>query len=177
MQSPAELDAFWSRPDPWGFRTHPDDQTRLVKLLAALPKSRYRRALDIGCGDGFIAEQLPAEFVTGIDLAQGAINQARDRTPAGAKRVFYQGSLFDFGNLIRGTYDLIIASGILYSQYLGGASVLAGQILAEQLAPGGDLVISGVSGWLSVVPPLTLLHRETYKYREFEHRLEIWRAC
>lgn len=180
IQSRDDLETFWSQPDPWGFRSHPDDQTRRVKLLAALPQSRYGRALDVGCGDGFLAEELPAEYVVGLDLASGAIAQATARAEArGAIHLAYQrGSLFDLPRLSLGTFSLIIASGILYrEQYLGDATALAGQLLADALQPGGDLVVAGIDPWLSVTPPLTLLHRERFPYREYTYRLEVWRRA
>lgn len=105
MQSRDELEAWYSTPDPWGFQSHPDDAERKRRILAAIkrPGPKFKRALDVGCGEGWITADLPAALIHGLEWSA----TARARIPAPVVAVEEP----------TGKYDLILISGVLYAQY------------------------------------------------------------
>jgi trans-aconitate 2-methyltransferase len=61
-----------------------DERTRPARdLLAQVPLTEVRRAIDLGCGPGnsteLLAQRYPAATVTGIDLSADMLVQARRR--------------------------------------------------------------------------------------------------
>lgn len=109
-QTKEHLDAWWSTPDAWGYKTNPHDAKRKEMILRALQmaldseiKDVFDKALDIGAGEGFVTKDLPAKTIHAIELST---NAAR-RFPKKIKRV----------NAPEGKYDLIIATGVLYDHY------------------------------------------------------------
>jgi hypothetical protein len=104
-QSREDLEDWYANPDPWGFQTNPADADRKARILAAMkrPGPKYKRALDVGCGEGWITKDLPAAVIHGLELSE----TARARIPASVVAVEEPS----------GKYDLILVSGILYAQY------------------------------------------------------------
>lgn len=87
--------------DPFHFKTNPSDAVRLEKIIDALDGKKYKRALDIGCGEGFITEFLPAEEIYGHDESSLAMS----RLPKNVKPLKREE--------IKGNYDLIVVAGVL----------------------------------------------------------------
>lgn len=87
--------------DPFHFKTNPSDTMRRDKILQSLGTTRYKRALDIGCGEGFITHKLPADEIFGYDISPIALS----RLPENVKAVQR--------NRISGDYDLIIVTAVL----------------------------------------------------------------
>lgn len=97
-----------------------------------------KRALDVGCGAGLMAEplaRLGAE-VTGVDAAHAVIAAARIHSEAVGLRIDYRtGGIEDVG----GAYDLVTAMEIV-EHVTDRRAFIAG--LARVLAPGGLLILS-----------------------------------
>jgi SAM-dependent methyltransferase len=177
VQSQAELDEFWQTEDPWGFRTNKHDAVRVAELLAALPERTIDRTLDIGCGDGFLTFHLPGKEVVGIELAERALGWARktaDSRPDGTRFRFVTGSIFDLPLLDLGRFDLIAITGVLYPQYIGDAFSVIDAAIQESLAENGILVTAHIREWYAHGFSLLRLHRRRYRYREYEHLLEVY---
>lgn len=102
MQSKQELEKWYEKADPWGYEKNPDDIERKKIILDHLDGT-YQKALDIGCGEGWITKDLPATEIYGLELS----DNAAERFPEGVKRVLEP----------EGKYDLIITTGTLYRQY------------------------------------------------------------
>ena len=102
MQSKEELEEWYKTPDPWAYQITEDDAKRKEIILEMLPYN-YQRALDIGCGEGFITANLPAADIHGIEIS----DTAASRFPWNVKRVLEP----------VGVYDLVITTGTLYHQY------------------------------------------------------------
>ncbi len=90
-----------------------DERTRPVRdLLAAVPDTPIRTAIDIGCGPGNSTEALiaraPDATVRGIDASPDMIAAARKRLPA---------LRFDLADVSTwsdpGGYDLILSNAVL----------------------------------------------------------------
>lgn len=177
LQSSHSLDAFYENEDPWSYDSTPDDQRRLETLLAALPREKFNRTLDIGCGNGFITAHLPGRNVFGIDLSQRAIEWARIRAKRLDKRVDYrQGSIFEIDSVfVGGGFDLIVVTGVLYPQYIGKAFNLLSIKLDQLLADGGYLVLVHIHEWYKAGFPYKLIDRQIYPYREYDHLLEVYK--
>ena len=102
MQTKEELEHWYAVADPWLYKQTPEDEIRKNLILDFLPLN-YQRALDVGCGEGFVTTDLPAIEIHGIEISD---NAAR-RLPWNVKRVHSP----------EGLYDLVMTTGTLYEQY------------------------------------------------------------
>lgn len=117
------------------------DLFQLSRLLELLNLSASDRVLDLGCGNGLITEYLSdltgARFV-GVDIAEEAVRQARERTGAKKDRL-----LFEVGNMNRlglgpQSFSAVISVDTLY--YVDSLEETLGQVV-EVLKPGGQMGI------------------------------------
>lgn len=107
MSTKEELNKFYVRHDPWDYRTNRWDQERRSNIVAVLNKlGPFERALDLGCGEGWLTETLPAHELYGYDISDIALS----RLPKSVKPIY------DLVEL-EGKFDLIIATGVLYRHY------------------------------------------------------------
>jgi 2-polyprenyl-6-hydroxyphenyl methylase/3-demethylubiquinone-9 3-methyltransferase len=98
-----------------------------------------KRALDVGCGAGLLAEPLArlGADVTGVDAAAENIAVAREHAAGSGLRIDYrQGELARLG---LGQFDLVTAMEVL--EHVADKAVFLAE-LAQHLAPGGLLVLS-----------------------------------
>lgn len=147
-QSREELEAWYSKPDPWGFQTHPDDADRKARILAAIP-GRHKRALDIGCGEGWITKDLPATLIHGLEWSLAA----RERIPAPVVAV----------DEPVGKYNLIVLTGVLYEQFdYRGLHAL----VTEHAAKGATVLTCHIKAWEKPLPG-EAEHVEEFPYREY----------
>lgn len=158
MQTKEDLEAFYADKDPWFYRQHPDDARRkgIVVALANL-FGPYNKTLDLGCGEGFITEDLPGKLVHGIELS----DVAAERLPKRVRRVAEPD----------GKYDLIVACGVLYPQYDHEQMVR----WIEQAAKVGTVVITcNIQDWeVDGLPAGLQVANGTFPYREYT---EAWRV-
>ena len=174
LQPLPELEKWWEKKDPWEYDNNPDDLHRRAMLLSALPRKKYKRILDIGCGNGFVTHRLPGEEITGIDVSENAIHHARKSAPPHIQ--YQQASLFHLPHLNwDSAFDLIVITGVLYPQYIGRSNWLVYLIIDDLMKSGGDLVCCHIDEWYSARFPYVTLDREFYPYREYVHNLEVYR--
>ncbi len=89
-------------------------------LTGYFAQRTFNRSLSVCCGDGAHEIQLytsgQVRFVSGVDLSEGAIKQARTRFEAvGAPRERYRFEVQDVNALrIDGTFDLVLSTGALH---------------------------------------------------------------
>lgn len=109
MQPISEIEKSYENPDPWGYKTNPDDiyRRRVIRFAAMMhishDKAFFERALDIGAGEGWITEYLPAFERHGFEVSE----QAASRFPEGVVRA----------KPPTGKYDLVVGTGIWYRHY------------------------------------------------------------
>ena len=139
----------------------------LRERLAEVAPGPYGRMLDLGCGTGLTGASLAdmAGEITGVDLAEGMLEQADER---GVYAELYVGEVVGF---LEGTdepaWDLITATDVL--PYLGALEAFfAGA--ARCLNPGGVLAVStetmpGVAADYTVGPKHRFAHAEPYLRR------------
>lgn len=175
QQSKRAIDEFYKgRNDPWGYFSNDDDSSRREILVAELAALRPVRALDIGCGNGFVTEKIPAQEVVALDISGSAIHEARAR--AVSPHIKYEeASLFDLGRCSFGKFDLVLVTGVLYGQYIGSSLPLVYQLVDEVLLEGGALVSVHIDGWYFARFPYPLVRSRRYSYREYTHLLEVYR--
>jgi len=173
-QSKLQIDSFYSKDDPWGYFTNEHDYRRREIIVSELRKYNLIRALDIGCGNGFVSEGIPAKNVVAVDISDAAIEEARRRS--GSASIDYRrASLFELPSLDLGSFDCILITGVIYEQYIGKSLPLIYQLVDELLAPGGVLACVHIDEWSLARFPYALIKTTRYKYRQYTHLLEVYR--
>lgn len=148
-RDPGYFDALYAaNADPWCFETSDYEAQKYAETIAALPRSHYADAVEIGCSIGVLTERLAsrAGAVLGIDVAQAALDKAALRCAALHHVDFAK--LRVPSDALPGRYDLILMSEVLY--YFDEATLIQ---LADQLRtaamPNADLVLVH---WLGETP-------------------------
>ncbi|XVO86884.1 trans-aconitate 2-methyltransferase [Pseudomonas palleroniana] len=113
-------------------------RTRPVRdLVAAIPNTQVRNAVDLGCGPGnsteVLAERYSQARITGMDNSDDMLKDARQRLPA---LNFERADIGDWKPAQ--TFDVILANASL--QWLPDHATLYPH-LVRQLTPGGTLAV------------------------------------
>lgn len=125
----------WS---PEQYLAFEDERTRPVRdLLHAVPTTKARTAVDLGCGPGnsteVLAARFPAAAIIGVDSSADMIAAARKRLP----RVRFE--LADIGAWSApGPFDVILSNAVLH--WVPDHDRLLPKLLGR-LAPGGSLTV------------------------------------
>ncbi len=124
--------------DPWRVETSWYERRKLSVLLASLPRERYRRAWEPGCGPGLTTSALAArtDEVLATDVSETAVALAGERTRdlPGVHVLRSDLPAVPF----EGTVDLVVVAEFLYYvPDLGGAL----DVLWSVCEPGGHLAV------------------------------------
>lgn len=131
----------YQRTDPWSFDKTPYQSKHFARTLALIPEQSYRRALEVGCGEGAFSHRLLEErqilqFV-GVDISPRATERAAARCASFAQ------ARFRVQNILKaqppGPFDLIVIAETLY--YLGDAISFLAETSAGLLSAQGFLVL------------------------------------
>src|ERR1700733_12245154 len=79
---PEYFDALYTAdPDPWKFAASPYKRAKYTLTLNAMPKPRYRSALEVGCSIGVLTRSLASrcDAVGSLDAPQTPLAEARRR--------------------------------------------------------------------------------------------------
>jgi SAM-dependent methyltransferase len=138
--------------DAWGYRDSPEHRRRAEWIVAALPRERFGRGLEVGCAQGFLSEYLTdrVDHLVACDISSEAIRRARENG-----RDFPRIE-FRVADIRRGfpgdRFDLCLFSDVLY--YLSPRENDATLDEAKRrVAPGGFVVI--VNEWNDLSRGLT----------------------
>jgi O-antigen/teichoic acid export membrane protein/SAM-dependent methyltransferase len=141
----ASLAAYEQRSDPWGYGSewgprHLELTERLLTLAAS--EGRDRRALDLGCGEGWATELLIPRYrdVLAVDISEVALERARLRCGDASHVRFERWDLFEGDSL--GEFDLVLAMGVLEVFRRPRALRRARLRIMEALAPGAFLLVT-----------------------------------
>lgn len=188
-RAPDYFDALYAAdPDPWRFETSAYERDKYAATLAALPRDRYRRAVEIGCSIGVLTASLGTrcDALLGVDVAQAALDRAAARCAAMPNVRFARMRLPDAAP--EGPFDLLMMSEVLYYFDLPTLERLAG-VVAAMRSPDADLVLVH---WLGPTPdyPLTgdtaadafiAMTRDwatvTHQSRTPDYRIDVMRAA
>jgi SAM-dependent methyltransferase len=136
------------RNDPWAsaLPQYQYQRRKYDALERMLPKQRYRRALDLGCGLGLFTQRLArcADQVVGIDISSVAIGCAAHRNRFLPNVQMRQGDITELGPELDGRFDLIVAADTIY--YLpppiqDHALKTIAERISRLLSPGGVLLL------------------------------------
>ena len=133
-------DVYAREADPWRFATSNYEREKYDATLAALPRARYARGLEIGFSIGILTRRLAArcDRLLATDIAEEPLREARLRS-ADAPWVEFARSAAP-REWPEGTFDLILLSEVVY--YLSRADVdLLAEHVVGSLATRGDLVL------------------------------------
>ena len=158
--------------DPWGVDVRWYEERKRHLTLAALPRPRFRRALEIGCSRGALAEQLAArcDELVAVDRSPAALAEARARladTP-GARVEECDVP----GDWPSGRFDLVVVSETGYFLSPGSLDRLITRI-SESLEPGGTVLLCHwrhrVEGWVLDGPDVHERFRDSSLPPEMAH--------
>tara|TARA_R110002051_G_scaffold83711_1_gene148469 strand:+ start:131 stop:847 length:717 start_codon:yes stop_codon:yes gene_type:complete len=111
-------------------------------MMARVRLRPYRRALDVGCGEGRFCRMMTAEGIdtVGIDPAQELVDRARALDPGGDYRVETAETL----GFADDAFDLVVSYLSLID--IPDARAAIGE-MARVLAPGGTLLVANLNGF------------------------------
>jgi cyclopropane fatty-acyl-phospholipid synthase-like methyltransferase len=141
------------------------DMAQLTKLLEVMALGPESRALDLGCGNGLMAEYVSdttGAHVTGVDYVPIAISQAQERTRNKCHRLDFMVIDMQTIDLPPQSFDTLISIDTLYFTDLDGTI----SQMKTLLQPGGQMAIllshsAGRSVRLDAFPRESLLPDRT----------------
>lgn len=154
MQSKEELESWYDQPDRWGYFNNDEDSKRLKKILSLL-NEKYHKAIDIGCGEGFVTRHLPADMISGLELS----DNAKMRLPANVIPVKEP----------IGMYDLVVSTGTIYPQYDHEAMYKLIMSCASR-----HILIGGIKEWLINYDFGKELKSIEFPYREYTQKVTLY---
>jgi predicted TPR repeat methyltransferase len=148
-----EYESRWSVGDPWAGAAV--ETAHAVRKNAVqrdfLAGRRYRRTIEVGCGNGNLTPTL-AEFsdaVCSLDIAASAIARAREACGPLANVTFQEDNAVRYEYTEHGPWDLITIVETIYSlgwlYPLFDIAWMAAQ-MAESLSPDGRLLLTNTYG-------------------------------
>jgi predicted TPR repeat methyltransferase len=113
------MDGLWERGDPWDIESSEYERNRCTHLLRLIEGRHYARALEIGCGAGYLTRRLAplADQIVALDISQTAIDRARLLGAAPAAVDFRVANIMEYKPEADGPWDLIVFSDTMC--YLG----------------------------------------------------------
>ena len=113
------FDAFYARNglDPWGFERRWYERRKRAVTLAALPRERFGRALEVGCAIGVLTAGLAprCDRLLATELSAAAAHLARDRLREAGDASHVDVVVVDDARTVpAGPFDLVVASEMLY---------------------------------------------------------------
>lgn len=136
---------YREKPDPWGYATSVYERDKYAATLAALPRGRYRAALEVGCSIGVLTQALAArcDRLLGVDCSDASLALAEARC-RDARNV-YLARMRVPADWPAGRFDLVLLSEVLY--YLSRREVAAvARQTVRSLRPKGILVLVNFLG-------------------------------
>jgi SAM-dependent methyltransferase len=134
------FDAMYAaNPDPWSFDRRWYDHRKYALTVAALPRERYSRGLEIGCSIGRLTGMLASrcDGLLAVDISAAAIVEASKRVlPASV--ILQQRSIPR--EWPRGVFDLIVMSEVGY--YWDKTELQLTIALASSALPDGGHVVA-----------------------------------
>lgn len=136
--------------DPWGVEHRFYERRKRDLVLAALPRKRFARALEIGCSTGALAADLAprVDRLVAVDSSEHAVRRARERLAQQSHVEVVEGDVLE--TWPAETLDLVVLSEVAYFLSPRALDALADR-LAASLRPEGVVVLCHwrhpVKGW------------------------------
>lgn len=181
----ADLGHRWWDPRSEFKPLHDINPLRLDYILEKTGGLAGKKALDVGCGGGILAEALAAQGaeVVGIDLGEKALAVARLHLLESGRKVDYRLiSAEDLAQELPGHFDVVTCMEMLEHVPDPSSTVRA---CAALVKPGGDVFFSTINrhpqAYLFAIIGaeylLRLLPRGTHDYAKFVKPAELARYC
>lgn len=180
-------DLFREQGDPWNFENSSYELAKYSHTLASIPAGRPRRALEIGCANGVLTQELAercADLIA-VDVAPSALDVARKRC-AHLPNVGFQLCRLP-SETPSGTFDFVLLSEVAYywdsadlkrfGEYVKDALESGGHLLLvhwlgeTDYPKSGDGAVDELGSYLEGAVAIVRAER-----RE-EYRLDLWRRC
>lgn len=131
---------YTANPDPWNFKASAYERAKYALTLNAMPKLRYRSALEVGCSIGVLTRSLASrcDAVVAIDAAPTPLVEARRRC-ADLPGVRLE-QMFVPEQWPAGVFELILLSEVVYYLSPEDVSRLAARV-AHSLPQGGSVIL------------------------------------
>lgn len=129
-------DRLYRNANPYGIDTNPYEQQKYATVMETLAGRRYRRVLEVGCGEGDLSERLAGVTgdLIGVDISSDAATRAAARVPSAT----FETRMLP-ADMPPGTFDLIVCTDVLY--YWEPTTMRSGlDRLIDRLEPGGVLL-------------------------------------
>lgn len=110
----AHLAALYARSDdPWNTHSSAYEGRKFARTVGSLPRPRYRRCLEIGCGAGALTKRLASQcdMVVAMDCIPAALAVAKARVPE-TNVIFVEGAAPGCWPAVGP--DLVVLSEVLY---------------------------------------------------------------
>ena len=147
-RDPSSFDSIFSETqDPWETTTSAAEAERFAVTFATLDAAgveRFSSAVELGCAEGIFSERIAprCDELLALDFSEVALNRARARLAGHSGITFRR---WDMRNeSLSGTYDLVIAMGVLTSLYRPGDVRRISESVVHAMKPGGYLLFSDV---------------------------------
>jgi SAM-dependent methyltransferase len=133
--------------DPWASASplYRDQRRKYEQVVGLLADRRFRRALDLGCGLGLLAQLLAPQVdeLLGLDIAGAAIDRARQRAALLPNLHFEQADLLELPRNLDHSFDLVLLVDTLYylSPIDDESLKQVAMRIADLLVPGGLCVL------------------------------------
>ncbi len=167
------------------------------RLVAALPEGRYDEILDVGCGTGFVSEEMITRFgtsrVTGVDPSAGMLERFHEKLAGlSVDATLIQAGVHEMP-VADAAFDAVV-SGMAFHWFPEKPAAVAA--MARRLRPGGvlgilaagtgtdeefRLILEGIEppvprGWVDVFP---LIHRSCSELAEYMEQaglevVDVW---
>lgn len=147
-----EYESRWSAGDPWAGKGDAEHTARKnERQREFLAGRRYRRTIEVGCGNGSLTPILAAvsDSVLSVDIAASALTRARAACGPLPNVEFREHNAVQFDYVDHGPWDLITIVEMVYS--LGWLYPLfdiawMAEQMAASLAAGGRLLLTNTYG-------------------------------
>jgi len=139
----ADARDYQERQDAWGYSSA-WGKNHLKVLIEMLDRAggtaNVGRALDVGCGEGYVSESVAplCDYLLATEVVAVALNRARERCSRFPQVHFAERNLLT--DLPLGRYDLILLMGIIECFNLPRELLVARSKIAKMLEPGGLLL-------------------------------------
>jgi len=129
---------------------------------------RFKKCIDIGCGNGFLTSFFVdcCDEVHGVDKDEELIKECRRRMPQGDFKVFDLDK-----EILTGEYDLVIFSDVIY--YLHKQKEIV-EAIANILVDRGLLITSRHLRAMEIVPESPFFERVKHEHI-WDWDLDLWR--
>lgn len=129
-------DRLYRHANPYGIDTNPYERQKYDTVVRSLAGRRYRRVLEVGCGEGDLSQRLVTvgDDLLGVDISADATARAAARVPSATFEIRMLPA-----EMPSGRFDLIVCTDVLY--YWEPTTMRIGlDRLVDSLEPGGVLL-------------------------------------